>query len=134
MAVSLRSHEVSDLCIGKPALKSLPLSATAGDALLALKKGGDTCLGVSAADRSSPERKLIAGKLCVVDILCFLCVDENLDSPVDALKKPISDLLSKDAALVRRVESHSRYPLPPSFRILEIDNNLLILMVSCFTS
>nr|XP_010905537.1 CBS domain-containing protein CBSX5 [Elaeis guineensis] len=107
MAVSLRSHEVSDLCIGKPALKSLPLSATAGDALLALKKGGDTCLGVSAADRSSPERKLIAGKLCVVDILCFLCVDENLDSPVDALKKPISDLLSKDAALVRRVESHS---------------------------
>ncbi|KAG1355150.1 CBS domain-containing protein CBSX5 [Cocos nucifera] len=107
MAVSLRSHEVSDLCIGKPALKSLPLSATAGDALLALKKGGDTCLGVSAADRSSPERKLIPGKLCVVDILCFLCVDENLVSPVDALKKPVSDLLPKDVALVRRVEPHS---------------------------
>ncbi|XP_010905536.1 CBS domain-containing protein CBSX5 [Elaeis guineensis] len=107
MAVSLRSHEVSDLCIGKPALKSLPISATAGDALLALKKGGDTCLGVWAADRSSPERKLIAGKLCVGDILCFLCVDENLDSPADALKKPLSDLLPKDAGLVRRVEPDS---------------------------
>lgn len=101
------SHEVSDLCIGKPALKSLPLSATAGDALLAVKKGGDTCLGVSAADRSSPERKLIAGKLCVVDILCFLCRDENLDSPAEALKKPLSDLLPKASRLVRRVEPHS---------------------------
>ncbi|XP_008806526.2 CBS domain-containing protein CBSX5-like [Phoenix dactylifera] len=107
MAVSFLSHEVSDLCIGKPALKSLPLSATAGDALLALKKGGDTCLGVWATDRFSPERNLIAGKLCVVDILCFLCGDENLDSPADALKKPVSNLLQKDAGLVRRVESDS---------------------------
>ncbi|KAG1355149.1 CBS domain-containing protein CBSX5 [Cocos nucifera] len=107
MAVSLRSHEVSDLCIGKPALKSLSLSATAGDALLALKKGGDTCLGVWVADRSSPERKLISGKLCVGDILCFLGVDDNLDSPADALKKPVSDLLPKDAGLVRRVEPDS---------------------------
>ncbi|XP_008806525.2 CBS domain-containing protein CBSX5-like [Phoenix dactylifera] len=107
MAVSLLSHDVSDLCIGKPALKSLPLSATAGDALLALKKGGDTCLALSAADRYSPERNVIPGKLCVADILCFLCVDENLDSPVDALKKPVSDFLPKDTGLVRRVEPHS---------------------------
>uniref|UniRef100_A0A452YK89 Uncharacterized protein n=1 Tax=Aegilops tauschii subsp. strangulata TaxID=200361 RepID=A0A452YK89_AEGTS len=31
MAVSLLANDVSDLCIGKPAVRSLPLSAAAGD-------------------------------------------------------------------------------------------------------
>lgn len=45
----------------------------------------------------------------MVDILCYLCAKENISSPAAALKNPVSVLLSKEAAaLVRRVDSHSR--------------------------
>ncbi|PKA55992.1 CBS domain-containing protein CBSX5 [Apostasia shenzhenica] len=107
MAVSLLSHEVSDLCIGKPALRALPISATVGEALLALRRSGDTHLSVWNPDRSTPEKKTCAGKICMVDILCYLCSEECVASPLSALKNPVSALLSKEApALVRRVEKH----------------------------
>ncbi|KAJ6416576.1 hypothetical protein OIU84_002437 [Salix udensis] len=51
MAVSILSHEVSDLCLGKPALSSLSASATVGDALSALKRSGDLFLSVWSCDR-----------------------------------------------------------------------------------
>ncbi|XP_020585708.1 CBS domain-containing protein CBSX5-like [Phalaenopsis equestris] len=109
MAVSLLSHELSDLCIGKPALKSLPISATVGEALFALRQSGETYVCVWTAERSTPEVKTCAGKLCMVDILCYLCARENISSPAAALENPVSVLLSKEsAALVRRVQSHSR--------------------------
>ncbi|CAL9125140.1 unnamed protein product [Musa textilis] len=105
MAVSLVSNEVSDLCIGKPALRSLPLSAAAvGDALLALRRGGEPHLAVLAADRAAPEKRAVVGKLCVADVLCYLCSDGNLASPGAALERPVSALLPKGAGLVRRVE------------------------------
>ncbi|XP_064990092.1 CBS domain-containing protein CBSX5-like [Musa acuminata AAA Group] len=105
MAVSLVSNEVSDLCIGKPALRSLPLSAAAvGDALLALRRGGEPHLAVLAADRAAPEKRAVVGKLCVADVLCYLCSDGNLASPAAALERPVSALLPKGAGLVRRVE------------------------------
>ncbi|KAJ8511709.1 hypothetical protein OPV22_002143 [Ensete ventricosum] len=105
MAVSLVSNEVSDLCIGKPALKSLPLSAAAvGDALLALRRGGEPHLAVLAADRAAPEKRAVVGRLCVADVLCYLCSDGNLASPSAALERPVSALLPKGACLVRRVE------------------------------
>ncbi|XP_020115113.1 CBS domain-containing protein CBSX5 [Ananas comosus] len=104
MAVSLlQSHEVSDLCIGKPPLRSLPPSAAVGEALAALKRGGDAFLGVWA----SPERGAFAGKVCMVDVLCFLCAEDNIASPAAALDKPVSALIPKGPALVRRVEPHS---------------------------
>lgn len=109
MAVKFLSHEVSDLCIGKPALRALPISATVGKALLALKQCGDTYVSVWTPDRSSPVKKAFAGKLCMVDILCYLCAEENISSPAAALKNPVSVLLSKEtAALMHCVGLHSR--------------------------
>lgn len=110
MAVSLlQFHEVSDLCIGKPAVKSLPPSATIREALLALKRGGESFVSVWVADRASPEKKACAGKVCMVDVLCYLCSEENISSPAAALGAPISALLpTKDSSLVRRVEPHYR--------------------------
>ncbi|XP_038971074.1 CBS domain-containing protein CBSX5-like [Phoenix dactylifera] len=109
MAVSLlQFHEVSDLCIGKPAVKSLPPSDTIREALLALKRGGETFVSVWVADRASPEKKACAGKVCMVDVLCYLCSEENISSPAVALGAPLSALLPpKDSSLVRRVEPHS---------------------------
>nr|XP_010940409.1 CBS domain-containing protein CBSX5 [Elaeis guineensis] len=109
MAVSLlQSHEVSDLCIGKPAVRSLPPSATVGEALLGLKRGGGSFLCVWIADRASPEKKACAGKVCMVDILCYLCAEENISSPSAALGAPLSALLPpKDTSPVLRVEPHS---------------------------
>ncbi|THU45559.1 hypothetical protein C4D60_Mb02t19270 [Musa balbisiana] len=58
MAVSLVSNEVSDLCIGKPALRSLPLSAAVvGDALFALRRSGEPHLAVVSADRERRTRR-----------------------------------------------------------------------------
>ncbi|KAG1359557.1 CBS domain-containing protein CBSX5 [Cocos nucifera] len=109
MAVSLlQSHEVSDLCIGKPAVRSLPPSATVREALLALKRGGESCLSVWIADQELPEKKACAGKVCMVDILCYLCAEENISSPAAALGAPVSALLpTKNSSPVLRVEPHS---------------------------
>ncbi|CAL9207139.1 unnamed protein product [Musa hybrid cultivar] len=114
MAVSLVLNEVSDLCIGKPPLRSLPLSAaTVSDALLALKRGGEPHLAVLDPDRAPPGKKAVAvaGKICVADILCFLCSDDNLASPAAALERPVTALLPKGTGLVRLVE--------PQFSVLE---------------
>ena len=118
MAVSLVLNEVSDLCIGKPPLRSLPLSAaTVSDALLALKRGGEPHLAVLDPDRAPPGKKAVAvaGKICVADILCFLCSDDNLASPAAALERPVTALLPKGACLVRLVEPQFRYSFILSF-------------------
>ncbi|WOL10524.1 CBS domain-containing protein CBSX5-like [Canna indica] len=105
MAVSFLSNEVSDLCIGKPALRTLQLSSTAvGDALLAIRRGSEPHLAVLGVDQKSPEKKVVTGKICVADVICYLCSDGNLASPAAALERPVSVLLQKDAGLVRRVE------------------------------
>ncbi|CAD5181995.1 CBS domain-containing protein CBSX5-like [Musa acuminata AAA Group] len=111
---SLQTREVSDLCIGKPATRPLSLSATVGDALLALRSGGsDDRLVIWTADGPAPERKACAGNVCLVDVLCYLCAEQNLDAPMAALGAPASALLPPltAASLVRRVE--------PSCSILE---------------
>lgn len=121
MAVSLLAHEVSDLCLGKPALKPLPLSATVADALAALKTSDDYFISVwNCSDHSVAARIGFAeenedpgcrcvGKLCMVDIICYLCREENLLSPSAALKAPVSAILPKVSGLVRHLEPSSRY-------------------------
>ncbi|KAF5959302.1 hypothetical protein HYC85_000511 [Camellia sinensis] len=47
----------------------------------------------------------------MVDVICYLCKDENLSSPSSALKSPVSVLLPKLPGLVRHVE--------PSCRLLD---------------
>ncbi|KAH9615059.1 hypothetical protein KSS87_018887 [Heliosperma pusillum] len=40
----------------------------------------------------------------MVDIICFLCKEENLSSPSSALLSPISAIISKDSCLVKHVD------------------------------
>lgn len=110
MAVSLLSHEVSDLCIGKPPVRSLPLTATVGEALAALKRCPESDLCIVAADK-----KAVAGKVGVADVICYICSSgDNLFDPASALNKPVSDLLfSKETtgaggAIVRRIDASAR--------------------------
>ncbi|KAJ3680347.1 hypothetical protein LUZ60_016625 [Juncus effusus] len=110
MAVSFPCHEISisDLCIGKPAVSSLPLSATVSDALAALDRSPSQSLLV-LSDRLSPEKKrVVAGRVCLADVLCFLCTEGKTDSS-GALGRPLSILFRKGCA--RRVE--------PSYSILD---------------
>ncbi|CAN6293062.1 unnamed protein product [Urochloa humidicola] len=107
MAVSLLANEVSDLCIGKPAVRSLPLSAAAGELAAALRRvarsGAAACVAVTGPARA------VAGRVGLADVLCFLCTEPDaLARPAAALAKPVSALLPKDGAgEVRRVDPRS---------------------------
>ncbi|OMP04670.1 Cystathionine beta-synthase, core [Corchorus olitorius] len=92
MAVRLLSHELSDLCLGKPALRSLSVTSTIADAIEVLKTSDENFVSVWSC------------KVCMVDVICYLCKDENLVSPSLALKKPVSVLLPKIPGLVIHVE------------------------------
>lgn len=123
MAVSLLAHEVSDLCLGKPALRSLSISAAVSDALSALKRSGESYLSVWSCDHSSKEKTdfedcRCVGKVCMVDVVCYLCKEENLSCPSSALKSPVSVLLPKASGFVRHVEPHSRYRFWGKFQVL----------------
>ncbi|KAG6628035.1 CBS domain-containing protein CBSX5-like [Carya illinoinensis] len=111
---------LSDLCLGKPALRSLPISATVADALVALKNTDDNFISVwDCVDHSAKvefghdnvgvgcECRCV-GKVCMVDVICYLCRDENLLSPSAALKAPVSAILPKIPGLVRHLEPSSR--------------------------
>ncbi|XP_022981296.1 CBS domain-containing protein CBSX5-like [Cucurbita maxima] len=120
MAVSLFSHDVSDLCLGKPALRLLSLSATVADALTALKFSDDYFVSVwdcrlakngcgggdvdGSADGGDFECCRCVGKLCMVDVICYLCRDENLLSPSAALCAPISEILPQIPGIVMHLE------------------------------
>lgn len=45
----------------------------------------------------------------MVDVISYLCREDNLSSPSSALKSPVSALLSKSSALVRHVDPSSRF-------------------------
>ncbi|GMI63663.1 hypothetical protein like AT5G53750 [Hibiscus trionum] len=118
MAVRLLSHELSDLCLGKPALRSLSLTSTIAEALEVLKTSDDNFVSVWSCDhnpKTSPCFETAAGfhddddcrcvgKICIVDVICFLCRDENLVSPSVALNHPVSALFPEIPGLVLHVE------------------------------
>ncbi|XP_019192865.1 PREDICTED: CBS domain-containing protein CBSX5-like [Ipomoea nil] len=118
MADLLLAHEVSELCLGKPPLRSLSVSATVGDALSVLRSSEGSAISVWNCDHSKSSRNssfngdddvdcLCIGKICMVDVICYLCREENLSSPSSALKAPLTVLLSKSQGLVRHVEPSS---------------------------
>ncbi|XP_022728543.1 CBS domain-containing protein CBSX5-like [Durio zibethinus] len=117
MAVSLLAREVSDLCLGKPALRSLSISSTVADALSALKRFADNYISVWNCDHrhSSEADKIDAGfdecrcvgKVCMVDIICFLCKEENLSNPGTALQASVSILIPKAPGFVRHLEPNA---------------------------
>lgn len=115
MAVSLFAHEVSELCLGKPALRLLSVTATVGEALSALRKLGDSCISVWSCDHRKSSSIgdesccRCVGKVCMVDVICFLCNEQNLSSPLAALQASVSDLIPKDTALVRHLEPNVRF-------------------------
>ncbi|KAI3686279.1 hypothetical protein L1987_79953 [Smallanthus sonchifolius] len=111
MAARLLAHEVADLCLGKPPLRSLSISATVRHALTALNSTDDTHISVwncnhhhSLSDQTLINDCRCVGKICMVDIICYLCKDVNVTSPSTALDSPVSVLLSPDSAVVRHVD------------------------------
>ncbi|PIN22729.1 5'-AMP-activated protein kinase, gamma subunit [Handroanthus impetiginosus] len=135
MAVRLLAYEVADLCLGKPPLRSLSSSATVADALSALKSSDDSFISVWSCDHSgSLECECVCvGKVCMVDIICHLCRDENLSSPSLALKSPISVLLPEVKGSVRHVKPSSSL-LEAIDLILEGAQNLVVPIKSGSTS
>ncbi|KMZ65416.1 CBS domain-containing protein, putative, expressed [Zostera marina] len=109
MALSfLARNEVSDLCIGKPTLTPLPVSTTVSDALFALRRCFDSYLSICSSSSSShtaTSESKSAGKVSIVDIICFLCSDSNIHSPIAALKSPVSAVSSE--YLIPTVDPHS---------------------------
>ncbi|KAL4311925.1 hypothetical protein GQ457_01G004700 [Hibiscus cannabinus] len=113
MAVRLLSYELSDLCLGKPALRSLSITSTVAEALEVLKTSGDSSVSVWSCDHKAKSDSAsgfcegdcrCVGKICMVDVICYLCKDEHLVSPLLALKEPVSVLLQKTPGIVLHVE------------------------------
>ncbi|XP_050218367.1 CBS domain-containing protein CBSX5-like [Mercurialis annua] len=139
MAVSLLANEVSDLCLGKPALRSLPVTATVSEALSALKNSDDNFLSVWNCDHLSKTKSGLdcdhhegddyecrcVGKVSIVDVICYLCEDKNLVSPSVALKQSVSVLLPKIPGLVVHVDPSSSL-LEAIDLILEGAQNLVV--------
>ncbi|KAE9591744.1 hypothetical protein Lal_00039115 [Lupinus albus] len=110
MAVRLLSaNEVSDLCLGKPAIRSISINDTVSDALSFLKAIPETYVSVWNCQHSLNHNKdcVCVGKLCMVHIICFLSKPINLKSPSIALQSPISVLVSHSADLVRHLNPHA---------------------------
>ncbi|XP_004291656.1 PREDICTED: CBS domain-containing protein CBSX5-like [Fragaria vesca subsp. vesca] len=109
MAVSFLRHEVSDLCLAKPALRSLSISATVAHALEALKTSEENFLSVWDCNHHSNttlagDQCRCVGKVCMVDVICYLSQDANLLSPSAALKAPVSEIMTETAGTVMHVE------------------------------
>ncbi|XP_060202872.1 CBS domain-containing protein CBSX5-like isoform X2 [Lycium barbarum] len=130
MAVTFLNRNVSDLCVGKPALKPLPASATVAEALTALKKASEPHVSVWSCDHSKKVLEgncecLCVGKICMVDVICFLCKSENLDDPSKALETSVSQILPKGNHIVRHLAPNSSL-LEAIDYILDGTHNLVI--------
>uniref|UniRef100_A0A0D9WB94 CBS domain-containing protein n=1 Tax=Leersia perrieri TaxID=77586 RepID=A0A0D9WB94_9ORYZ len=97
-------HDVSDLCIGKPALTWLPPTATVADAIADLEtRGNDAAAAVWDGKGDD-----VAGRVSMVDVILFLCHEHNLDSPSAALHSSLADLLAvAGKPPVRRIDPHA---------------------------
>ncbi|XP_019440260.1 PREDICTED: CBS domain-containing protein CBSX5-like [Lupinus angustifolius] len=114
MAVRLfSSNEVSDLCLGKPAIRSISLSDTVSDAIFLLKKTPESYVSVWNCQHSLNHHHhcVCVGKVCMLHIICFISKPHNVKTLSLALQSPISLLLTETAALVRH--------LPPNASFLE---------------
>ncbi|GJN26011.1 hypothetical protein PR202_gb13905 [Eleusine coracana subsp. coracana] len=99
----LQTHDVSDLCIGKPALRWLPPSSTVADAVAELEGGGGGALAVWDG-KEEDTQVAVAGRVCMADVVLFLCADANLASPAAALQATLADLLAAGPPPVRFIQ------------------------------
>ncbi|KAI4966021.1 hypothetical protein ZWY2020_046840 [Hordeum vulgare] len=109
MAASILSHVVSDLCIGKSAVRVLPSSTPIAAALATLRAGADPFIFVDAAppDVKKTAALSVVVKVSVAEILCYVCGDTaNLGDPAAALRRPVSVLTAVvgDHGVTRRVD------------------------------
>ncbi|KAG6424369.1 hypothetical protein SASPL_114786 [Salvia splendens] len=107
MAISLSAYQVADLCLGKPPLRSLFSSATIATALAALKSSPDTFLSVWTCDHkisNLDSNCVCVAKICIADIICYLCKKENASSPASSLNQPLSLLLSHSTSRVTHID------------------------------
>ncbi|KAI3800386.1 hypothetical protein L1987_28476 [Smallanthus sonchifolius] len=126
MAISFFASEISDLCLGKPPLRSLPTTATVADAVITLKKSGEIYVSVWSCDRSGSVAVCndtgccrCVGKICMVDVIVFLCKEENLSNPLDALQSSVLDALQSSVLdVVPKVKGQIRH-LEPNSSLLE---------------
>ncbi|KAI3741152.1 hypothetical protein L1987_58819 [Smallanthus sonchifolius] len=132
MAISFFASEISDLCLGKPPLRSLPSTATVADAVITLKKSGEIYVSVWSCDRSCSVAVChdtgccrCVGKICMVDVIVYLCKEENLSNPLDALQSSILDVIPKVKGQIRHLEPNSSL-LEAIDCILEGAQNLVI--------
>lgn len=130
MAVTFLNRNVADLCVGKPALKPLSAAATVSEALAVLEKSGEPQVSVWSCDHSKKvlegecEYRCV-GKICMVDVICFLCKGENLDNPSKAFESSVSQILPKGNLIVRHLAPNSSL-LEAIDYILEGTQNLVI--------
>uniref|UniRef100_M8AR88 Uncharacterized protein n=1 Tax=Aegilops tauschii TaxID=37682 RepID=M8AR88_AEGTA len=85
MAASILSHVVSDLCIGKPAVRVLPPSTPIAAALATLRAGADPFVFVDAAPPDAKKTAVLSVvKVSVAEILVLRLRRRLLDA-IDAL-------------------------------------------------
>ncbi|ESQ43120.1 hypothetical protein EUTSA_v10013694mg [Eutrema salsugineum] len=115
MALTLLSHEVSDLCIGKPPLRCLSAAtATVADAIAALKSSDEPFLSVWSCNHEETDEDNknkcdceCLGKICMADVICYLSkFDNNVLSLSSAFDASVSVLLlPKSRSIVVHVQS-----------------------------
>lgn len=108
MAVSILAREVSDLCLGKPPLRLLPATSTVAESITELKRSGESYVSVWSCESAGGDY-ICVGKICMVDVICYLCKEENIVRPLAALRSPLSEILPKVSGIVRHLEANTRY-------------------------
>ncbi|RAL39425.1 unnamed protein product [Cuscuta campestris] len=138
MAVRFLNQELSDLCLGKPVLRPVKEASSIAEAVAALKRSGEAHVSVwrcSDHSREVPEGEdcRCVGKICMVDVICYLCKEENLGKVSEALEAPVSEILPKGVPIVRHMEPDSSL-LEAIDCILEGTQNLIIPIQQSYSS
>ncbi|MCD7457193.1 hypothetical protein HAX54_034456 [Datura stramonium] len=142
-----RKQGVSDLCLGKPALRPIPATATVAEALSLLKRSGETHVSGNGCNHSSISRKVLeisadtddsidecrcVGKISMVDVICFLCKQRVLIDSSKALEVPIWKILPKGDSIVRHLEHNSSLLEAIDYMLEGIQN--LVIPIHNYTS
>ncbi|KAL4394987.1 hypothetical protein AHAS_Ahas02G0206900 [Arachis hypogaea] len=99
----------NDLCLGKPPLRSLSASSNIAHALAALNNSEDN-ISVWTYDYCIKKKEegeveggeccRCIGKVCMVEVVCFLSREDNLLSPSQAIKASLSVILTQPFSLL----------------------------------
>ncbi|XP_075488365.1 CBS domain-containing protein CBSX5-like [Primulina tabacum] len=126
MAAKFFNQVVSELCLGKPELFGITATDTVYYALTVLKRSEDTYISVwESVEELAIRSSLCIGKICMTDVILFLCREENLVDPFKAFESPVSQILSQGVSMITHLYSNSSL-LEAIDHILEGTHNLAI--------